>query len=693
MKKLFKLASLAFMAGAIVACSDELDSPSSPYEGSFDADGNGYVKVAINLPTTVSAGTRAEGNGYGEFNDGDINEYTVENVILCVFEGQKGESDLNAKMVTACLLDDAEWNKEPGNDQVTTTRTFIQKISAGTTPTTDLYGYVIVNHHEFFYFNEANGHLMFHSAKHGEQDKDLESMTVADLAKLDLKEAGRRYDASSFLMTNMPYVTKAGGNASTAPTVANGLKLHNVYPIPANAIYPSYKEAKEGTDLAEINVERVLAKVSVTMSDNTEHKFNFDGKDYKYEYLGWFVDNTNPCTYIARHSIEPGDTEAKYPYLAYQTPAAQGYTEHGLNPYRFISGNPVSATQPDVFRTFWAVDPNYNVNAFKLSSDEVLDENYILANEGGKVVNTNIMKWEGNENVTNGRLREFGSNYYCTENTFDVAHQSVSNTTRIVVATRFVDESNNPIDFYTIETEPDVMYISTELEKYFQNRILNRVSVSHWANDFLNASANAADYVKVTFKTADGESGKCTVTVDPILSVKSGDLQSGADAEKAKDAFNALIEDKHENTEDPEEITYEGHNNYLANNLVTYFHKGGVSYYAALIKHFGDYETPWSAAAHNGEPNYVADIYDGNDANPLGDPNKYLGRYGVVRNNWYNIDVQGIKSLGSAVVPVVPGKDPTDPIDPDTPDDQVENWLKVKVNITPWAIRKQSVTL
>ena len=116
-------------------------------------------------------------------------------------------------------------------------------------------------------------------------------------------------------------------------------------------------------------------------------------------------------------------------------------------------------------------------------------------------------------------------------------------------------------------------------------------------------------------------------------------------------------------------------------NFTVNYYAGGHAYYAARIKHFGDYETPWSAtgAYIKGSGEVVTDIY--------GDPvqtKDFLGRYGVVRDNWYNLSVDGVTKIGSAEPVNVTGKG--------TPDDEVENYISVHVHIVPWVIRNQHIT-
>lgn len=104
--------------------------------------------------------------------------------------------------------------------------------------------------------------------------------------------------------------------------------------------------------------------------------------------------------------------------------------------------------------------------------------------------------------------------------------------------------------------------------------------------------------------------------------------------------------------------------------IATY--KSGESYYIARIKHFGDAATPWK----EGDPTYG----DNDDTNN----NKYLGRYGVLRNNWYELTVGKVSGPGTPDVPT---------IKPTEPDDESYKYISVSVKILSWAKRSQSVDL
>ena len=94
----------------------------------------------------------------------------------------------------------------------------------------------------------------------------------------------------------------------------------------------------------------------------------------------------------------------------------------------------------------------------------------------------------------------------------------------------------------------------------------------------------------------------------------------------------------------------------------------GVSYYIARVKHFGDYLTKWEAGN---------DTYNSNNIN-------WLGRYGVLRNNWYELSVNSVSGPG---YPDVPKVNPTDP------DDVNDQYINVEVKILDWAMRKQVIDL
>ena len=92
----------------------------------------------------------------------------------------------------------------------------------------------------------------------------------------------------------------------------------------------------------------------------------------------------------------------------------------------------------------------------------------------------------------------------------------------------------------------------------------------------------------------------------------------------------------------------------------------GEAYYIARIKHFNEL-TPWTPGKAYGTDNAT-----------------FLGRYGVLRNNWYELSVNKVSSLGYPEVPEVK---------PDLPDDENDQYISVSVKILSWAKRSQKVDL
>ena len=119
---------------------------------------------------------------------------------------------------------------------------------------------------------------------------------------------------------------------------------------------------------------------------------------------------------------------------------------------------------------------------------------------------------------------------------------------------------------------------------------------------------------------------------------------------------------------------------------------GGISYYATRIQHFGDIETPWDgpAEAYN---NYDL-VYPANATQTIKDKttqygtsraSAWLGRWGVVRNNWYSLTLKSISGIGSPV--------PEDFSSNATPDDNppTSYFITAEVHILPWVKRTQEV--
>lgn len=293
--------------------------------------------------------------------------------------------------------------------------------------------------------------------------------------------------------------------------------------------------------------------------------------------------------------------------------------------YRFVGSVPVAA---GLYRTYFGMDPNYNAaGTFNEQIGEVP-----------------------------AALTALNGTAYCLENTFDVDHQNQDQTTRVIVAATLTGVGGDADlnDFYVVNNNKDNVLNTAGLEAYVKKQYLENPEIVAILTD-ADAGLKAGEENKLTGND---------------LTVTYGDrAASSADVMVLNITVNESAATKFKGEAIPAALgRIEGVIAEINEDKIAYY-KGGVSYYPVMIQHFGDDQTPWTAGSES---------YPG----PNRDDN-YLGRWGVLRNNWYEINVTGVKSIGSPVVPEVYG----------TPDDPVESWISVEINVLSWAKRVQNAGL
>lgn len=222
---------------------------------------------------------------------------------------------------------------------------------------------------------------------------------------------------------------------------------------------------------------------------------------------------------------------------------------------------------------------------------------------------------------------------YCLENTFNLANMMQGQTTRVIFKASYTPKGFTTEDgnaFYKVGT-----------------------SVALWKQKDLEAHIKAAVTKVISGATKDNT----TIKLDA-----ENDITAAGNHEIK--ASNIIVEG-HDVT--PEEVKAVNDKVGLTEKAGISTYANGESYYIARIKHFGDDLTPWNSG----------ELY--NDDNL-----KYLGRYGMLRNNWYELDVQNVSGPGYPNVPDVK---------PNTPDDEDDMYIKVSVKILDWAKRSQKVDL
>ncbi len=280
-------------------------------------------------------------------------------------------------------------------------------------------------------------------------------------------------------------------------------------------------------------------------------------------------------------------------------------------------------------RVYWGKDPNYNLDHLNKTDKEAEREaefNFI--------------------NATSGINKTFTESAYCLENTFNLANMYQGQTTRVIFKATYTpkDDAGNPLadkngTFYTIGN------MTTILKEAALETAVNTAATSVLPGctvDYTNLKQEGSHVITLAdIKDSTGT----TLVADKVYSGKTGTkivkeindklgLIDGAGHAEAMVGINTYVQ--------------------------------GVTYYIARVKHFGSL-TPWSSGESYGTDN-----------------GKYLGRYGMLRNNWYELEVGNVYGPGYPGVP---------PVDPNQPDDENEKYLSVSVKILSWAKRSDIVDL
>ena len=422
--------------------------------------------------------------------------------------------------------------------------------------------------------------------------------------------------AGGFFMSNAPLADKPGGTTDPKKAGINTLVKLN------GKTYATSDEA-EATPAADIYVERGVAKVTFTNDKDTPTEFQ-DAAGIKTP-----LSNGSGIADVKYTITGWGlDITNKSSYLVrhYSSDWNGLKTDQtSTKKYRFIGSDVVEAGKTTLqYRTYWAEDPNYT------TYDADLKNEFSIQPDGAPTFISNKF---GTAAV--------GDAQYCFENTFDVANQNQDKTTRVIVRAQ-VTVGGTAADFYMINNGKSTLYSEANLKALVQNAIYNDPQVQALLAA-PGATLNEGN-INVTF------TDNATTAVRTITGFSF--TNNGTDYSQASTVLDNVLTNVRNKV----------------SNIIKY--TNGIVYYPVRIKHFGNDLTPWK----NGQPDVSkTDIYATNNAD------RYLGRYGVVRNNWYDLGVNSISGIGSAVVPPHTS----------TPDDELDQYISVRINVLSWAKRVQ----
>lgn len=630
-----KLRNLFFGACAAVAMaactnSEELVVNNEP---KWNGNGEGYIAFTVSMPTDKA--TRALND---DFNMGTAWEYAVNNVALMIF---KGETESEAKyMQYVDLSDDKDFgNGIEGN--VTVDKKYVHKITAmEKTSSEKYYGLVILNHNNVFKYNAGALTIADNPVGTGTTFGDIQKM----IASTNLHADEFQTLSGGILMLNAPLYDKQGSTLGVSVAGGNLNILQDV----TSSIFDSETAAREGA-CANIYVERAVAKVSVAGTTSGTGKIN-----WKLE--NWGVDNTNKYSYVIRNMSNFAST---YQLASYKADDIANVPRM-IGSKTLKSQSAASYGAPDAkdrYRTYFAVDPNYD----KAESNGWNNASSLVMNEFGEQV---------------GR--------YCAENVFDVANQKWGQTTRVLIKAKLTPASGESL--YAHQGDEKFLLESTVKEMAFNKAIQAlRADLAPYRDANLLDGSITYDPSYITI-TANKNEIKVNLPASAIT------IAAGMTDQMVLDAHIPGIENVPELQERLDNVT--SFNQTLnAADINAKYYTNGEAYYQVRIKHFGDDLTPWNNGEYEvsaaPQPNIVTSIYPENGRRE----GNYLGRYGVLRNNWYVVRVNNILKIGYAHLEDLsfqPGK-----LDPDTPDDVIEKdqWINAEVNILSWAKRFQTNNL
>lgn len=272
-------------------------------------------------------------------------------------------------------------------------------------------------------------------------------------------------------------------------------------------------------------------------------------------------------------------------------------------------------------RVYWGKDPNYSNKILKETDKDTEREaefNFI--------------------NATSEINKPFTESEYCLENTFNLENMYQGQTTRVIFKAKYTpkdDADANLADgdgtFYTIGNMTTIL-----------NTAKLKAAVDAAATSVLPGCV--VDYTNLN------KEGSHVITLEDIKENSTSTTHIDGATTYGTKTGTQIVKDINDKLglKDGRAEAKVGINTYAK----------GVTYYIARVKHFGD-ALHWASG----------EVYGA-------EYGKYLGRYGMLRNNWYVLEVGNVYGPGYPGVP---------PVDPTLPDDENEKYLSVSVKILSWA--------
>lgn len=539
------------------------------------------------------------------------------------------------------------------------------------------------------------------------------------------------YGMNYLLMTNAVLSTVKGGNLESAPSVSIS-STQVLAPIALDRLYGKASDAASGEPAATIYVERAVAKVNVSKTGSAAIGKDDNNAAFTYDITGWTLLNAARTAYLTKH-IDNGDGSPQGTFATYARYASSGATDN----YRFLGTSPLGTATP-LYLINWAVSPHYRAdyNAANYLNTTVPDRatwHSSLNDADYPMENTTDVDHMRHRATTavelevtlgsskNGQeIRDYGvlTSSELPDEVFTVQGLNNLVTKKLLtdqnlklLADLFAKDATYQYPagysvtqaqltawranwltlFRSLLRQPTAQQLYAANTNRFQASFTAEDKTVHFADlygmkgstpllatkpnpvgtatgDFGAAFAAAASHFKsdAELTSVTGLEGLVRVKGQPVTWTNNPNGTTGTHTEVAQVLHDFLASAL----------------SWLTENYTSRFgfYRGGKMYYVVPLRHFDDSETPW----HDGEtptPSQVA--YPKSDAETSGatvatQGQNYLGRYGLVRNNWYELQIAGVDKPG-AIEP--------QPFDTDREDDSMLTYLRFYIKILPWRVK------
>lgn len=296
-------------------------------------------------------------------------------------------------------------------------------------------------------------------------------------------------------------------------------------------------------------------------------------------------------------------------------------TTNNATTLRFVDNNTTTVAK----RVYWGVDPNYSDNKYYAGDATTSPEKTALdccKDAFNMITNDQVNGAAGEANPQ-----------YCLENTFNLANMMQGQTTRVVFKAKYVPKGFKEGETFYMVGKNTAIWTEANLKDEIVAAVTKVVAGA--------SAVGASTDIKL-----DDTDNDMTKAGNRLLK-KSNIIATGY---TISDADVTAINEKLGLKEGEGISTYQN----------------AEAYYIARVKHFGVL-TPWKPEQSYGDDNL-----------------SFLGRYGVLRNNWYELDVDKVSGPGYPDVPDVK---------PNVPDDENSTYISVSVKILSWAKRTDTVDL